>query len=299
MELVTNAPASWGRVTIDDAKVASTDDAAGQAANTLLLCAGLLQAGRELVSMRTDVLLPDGLVSVPARVKDPDAGAEGVRDVFFYPRATKADGAHFAFVRTFWSIRGRPDPVWFAGAALPSAEPADPARVLRTLDFTALKLDPDFTAGHYAMWWRGDGPDFLGGPAHAALKRIYAAFDRRESYVMPTLVNDLGLAQVPGNQRIALPEGERTIPVSGPEHRKLVLTFGQEKGVRFFFDMKTTPPAYRDGFLGLFADYAEAFVETLAGCPRDPDGPRPRRFWEWLERTSAGGMRLIGDLKIE
>lgn len=299
MELTTNAPASWPRLTIDGSKVASTDDPAGQATNTLLLCAGLLEAGRELVSMRTDVLLPDGLVRVPARVKDPDAGPDRVRDVFFYPRATKADGAHFAFVRTLWQLRGRPAPLWFAGGPLPEVDAADPERVHRPLEFAALRLDPDFTAGHYAMWWRGDGPDFLGGPAHAALGRIYRALDRRESYVMPALVTGLGLAQVPDGQRIALPETERTLPVSGPEHLRLIVTFGEEKGVRFFFDSTTTSPAYRDAFLALFADFAESFAEGLEGLPLDPDGPRPRRFWEWTETTAAGGLRLLGDLRVD
>lgn len=278
--LATDAPPDWPPVAVDLTLGGADEGLSGVA--LLALAAELARApgAPALRAVFATELVEGGVLEVPLLL---EAGGRRY-GAYPYPEATPAAAAHYAAVRAAaaeldWT------PVYFAPAPLPAAGDAAPRVPAVRNDTLGLAPTEDEPApGEYAVWWDDGAGPFRQSAAYEALDRAYRSFDRVRSYVMGHVARTAGLVDgdVPPGARVALPGDLVTVPVVGPGGQRLLVSASEEKGVRFHFPVDATPPAYRDRFLRLYADYVGMWaggLDTHGVLADDTASPTPAEWW--------------------
>jgi len=152
-------------------------------------------------------------------------------------------------------------------------------------------------AGTYAMWWvTEEDRQLRRSPTIASIDRVYRATDGYVSYFLALMLKAMGTARE-GETRVVIPKNNVSVVWRCPEGRFYPLSVSEEKGIRFFLPVETTPVRFREEFWSLFAQFAEekrsAFIS--ARLPRDdPSSEYPGGPVGWWEAAKNLFERLGG-----
>lgn len=245
LELVTNAPSSWPKVVVE-----SIPPNQPSTAYKLLFAtaAETCFRGSKVEVLQADVvrITYGGALEVPLRVRTPD----GDYDLFFYPEATGQAAAHFRILQRLAELSSRLRPVFYCPQDVREIPhvPIEPIARRDKLFVTASLYPP---AGQYGMWWADqEGERFEFSRSYEFYDQIYYELNNLEMHGLGLILLELQMIQHMeeltfmelGNQRIE-------IPLEGPEGVPIIITFTQERGLRFHFHMRYANAEYRDLFL--------------------------------------------------
>ena len=198
--------------------------------------------------------------------------------VFVYGKSDAETAVRFAGVQAFLATRGIA-PVYYAPKPLPAApRPANPFQDLWFNDFSI--ENETGPSEPFSMWWPSR-PDerFTGSACAADINRTMRALDGYNTVIFAVMGEQFRIGQ---GVRGPLPREPVVFFTKGPEERPVAISVSREKGIRFHFPERSTPPAYRDALWQAFAKSAEKFKDEAVRrivC----DGPVDRNglvHWE-------------------
>ena len=114
----------------------------------------------------------------------------------------------------------------------------------------------------YAMWLPcKDDPSFSKSGITVRWTKIYESYKYIQSYIAADLLRYLGLIEDDIN-RMTLPEESDTITVQTDDNEQIIISFSQEKGIRFHFS-ESTSYNKRLCFLDSFTTYCRAMKKLV------------------------------------
>lgn len=292
MQLATNAPAHWPAVIVNEWNSVRTWNNAEPVA--IALDQGFIAAGipRPIV-LYGSRLYDEGVLEVPIQFVDKGQSY----CIFLYGDSPESAG-QFAAARRLVEVDGKGRAVYYAPASLPDAAPLNPFGPfwMRYIGSYGRSAPP----GNYAMWWATPGDEnLMASPTFELIRDFYDACDGIETLILGDVLNSLGQ---PGG-RMALPDDSVTLAIYGPE--KHLMVFGaSSKGLRFFFPIDSTAPAYRDRFWKHVTAYARRFKTNVQATPTSLDPDTHRRGIPWwnminqMLKQQAGKTERFGPLVV-
>jgi hypothetical protein len=286
MELFTNAPPHWPKVTLAGWDARKTWNNAEPVA--IALDQGFVAAGTPRpMLLYGSRLADDGVLEVPIQITD-----RGQKySVFLLASGSSEWAATFAGAKQFIEADGTALAVYYCPEPLADAAPANPFGPFRTRYIA--QYERPAPVGQYAMWWASTGDEvFSSSSTFGLLDAFFRACDGIESYVLREMLNALGLTAGAGAQR-TLPNDSLQIPIYGPGEQLMI--FGaSSKGLRFFFPVASTDPRYRDRFWIHVAEYARRFSSSLQAAGYELESESARRGLPWWNSVPQL-LRHVGD----
>lgn len=251
IELVSSAPADWPKIYMEGPLGDNAPE--HRLANQLrfITTAEAVFRGSKVEVLEANVLriTSKGVVEVPLRLRAPD----GEYDVFFYPDADPWAAGHFQAIQEL-SARsyGRLRPLFYSNDDLTQIYPDEVEEVVRR-DKLYLNAALFPAKGDYAMWWaENPGEQFEYSRSYEIYDRLYRETNGHEYEVLSMIFLDIGIIQDQEEfDRESIGQSKIKIPLEGPEGVPLILTFSEERGIRFHFHTKRANADYRDLFLEL------------------------------------------------
>ncbi|GIW33558.1 hypothetical protein [Meiothermus sp.] len=250
-ELFSNAPAHWPKVHIEGLIESSAPEV--KAANRLLFATTVETVFRKsgIQVLEADVLrlTREGVLEIPLRVRAED----GEYDLFFYPIADEKAAAHYVAVHELAQKWGRIRPVFYSTDDLLAIYPETLEPVTRR-DRLYIQAALSAPKGQYAMWWaQAPGELFHYSSTYDLFDRIYREINGLEMRAFALILLELGMIQEEYEfTSSTFPDSTVEIPVEGPEGVPILVSFSQQRGLRFHFHMDRASAEYRDLFLNLF-----------------------------------------------
>lgn len=251
IELVSNAPNHWPKISMEGPLGENTPEQ--RLANRLrfITAAEAVFRGSKIEVLEANVLriTSKGVIEVPLRLRAP----EGEYDVFFYPDADSWAAGHFQAVqglaaRSFGRIR----PIFYSNDDLGEVFPDEVEDVVRQ-DKLYLNAALFPAKGEYAMWWaENPGERFELSPAFKTYDRLYREINGLEFSILAMIMLDIGIIQNEEEfDQESISSRSIKIPLEGPEGVPLILSFSEDRGIRFHLHTQRATAAYRDSLLEL------------------------------------------------
>lgn len=237
-------------------------------------------------------LFPEGVVEATAELVDDDGQRWAV---FAYDETDPRAAAAFARVGELFEQRELPTPVYYAPEPF---EPADRSGDPFTR-FGPHLLSPwpdqhEAVEGTYAIWWATEEvPSLAAWSQTEDVTRTLAALEGVEPHAWARILQALGHVE-DGQDPVALPEEAHQLMVQGPEGLPVLLTFSQDRGLRFHLHIDRTPAAYRDAFWTLLADHYER--ERTAGRLQDAEavtGSEATDWWWTMTQLGSADVEVL------
>lgn len=151
----------------------------------------------------------------------------------------------------------------------------------------------------YAMWRpSNDDPSFIKSEITILWSKIYEISKHIQSYIAADILRHLELISDDIN-RMSLPEGSDSITILSADYEKLIISFSQEKGIRFHFSNRTSY-SYRLNFLESYFSFCEAIKKLVDSneWAEDKDS-ESAGWWEATIKISTiiemnGQMEAVG-----
>ncbi|MDX2005856.1 MAG: hypothetical protein SFU83_11310 [Meiothermus sp.] len=283
--LTTDAPADWPEVRVDAAALGDNAEA-GRAERVLRFVTAAEAAFREsgVQTLEANVLriTAKGVVDVHLRVQ---AGKEQ-RDLFFYPDADPWAAGHYeALCELAGRSLGRLRPVFYSNDDLSMVFP-DPVDSVARRDKLYLSAALFPAKGEYAMWWaREQGEQFHYSPTFEHYDRLYREVSGLEFSAFAVILTEIGIIQDEEEvSKSSLQDRNVEIPLEGPEGVPMIVSFSQQRGLRFHFHTGRTSHEYRDLFLQLLIERIKLWKKTFGSKPHTLLDTPPMQWWRRLSQ---------------
>ena len=281
--LTTNAPAEWPEVRVDSMALGDNSEET-RAANVLRFVtaaeAAFQRSGVQSLEANVLRITAKGVVDVHLRVRD----ANGEHDLFFYPDADPWAAGHYeALQELAQRSLGRLRPIFYSNDDLAMVFP-DPVENVVRRDKLYLNAALFPAKGQYAMWWaREQGEQFQYSPSFEYYDRLYREISGLEFSAFALVLLEIGIIQSEEEFiRMTMQDPNVEIPLEGPEGVPMMVSFSQQRGVRFHFHTVRASHEYRDLFLQLFVERVKLWKKTLSFKPHTMIDTPPMQWWKKL-----------------
>jgi hypothetical protein len=144
------------------------------------------------------------------------------------------------------------------------------------------------------MWSSGDSdPNWIESPLRPVLKAIFENLEGYQTAFLGYILYELGVIDAP--RRLELPEELGHVALRSPEGVLFVISFSQEKGIRFHFPDEPNSYDFRGSFLRGFFHYTGDFRWLLEEAEITPDdntfGTSPLRWWDGVNKVKAAQIK--------
>ena len=283
--LTTNAPADWPEVRVDAAAIGDNgEESRAQRVLRFITAAEAAFAGSGVQSLEANVLriTAKGVVNVPLRVRV----AGGEYDLFFYPDADPWAAGHYeALQELAGRSLGRLQPIFYSNDDLSMVFPDSVENVARRDKlYLSAALFP--AKGEYAMWWaKEQGEQFHYSPTFEHFDRLYREASGLEFSTFALILKEIGIIQDEEEfTKTSVQDRSVEIPLEGPEGVPLIVSFSQQRGIRFHFHTGRTSHEYRELFLQLLIERIKLWKKTFSTKPHTMLDSPSMLWWRKLSQ---------------
>lgn len=286
--LATDAPKYWPEVRMDLELAKEIDDDVALAAlfhKALTSAFGGLSSLRVLDECCRQVLIPEGMVTVPATIRDVHGN---YYHAFFFPEADRDAAAAYEELKRTVAPYGIIHPVYYAPEPLADGHGLFSMRTLVDGQTLHMQIAGQPQKSRYATWWPWDDEDgatLAESPVYRFLEAYYDALEGKHYELIKEIAFHLGVEP-------PLPDETVFYPVSLPDSLSGVVSYDPHRGVMIHFPMTNSPNVTRKYYLLYFLRWALFPADTMPVTGPVTNWWREEVVPRAAEMTSFGEVRF-------